>query len=110
MKCCTLECYSVAMAKSTDTDREFCIECAIKIAKHFGPDKIVTLPGMRFPWDYGVDGHCPHCGISYNRYLINVTGDCPACKAPLPEYKRPTLEMKPWDDDRKIENREGPHD
>lgn len=103
MKCDSLECCSEAVAKTKDTNRSFCVECAIKIAKHFGPDTMETLEGAKFPWDYPADRTCPHCKVRYNQYLINLTGDCPSCKKPLPEY------TNSWER-KKVTYAEGRHD
>lgn len=86
-KCSTLECYSLAVAKSKDTGRVHCIKCAIKIMEQCGPGSLVTLTKAKFPWKYPPTGQCKNCGILYNKYLISHTGGCPKCHKTLPEYK-----------------------
>lgn len=103
MECNTMSCFSEAVAKSVESGRVHCIECAVKIAKHFGPDSLETIPGKKFPWDYPGNMVCPHCGIRYNKYLINLTGDCPSCKKSLPEYTDTWAKKK-------VVYKEGPHD
>lgn len=103
MKCSTLECHSVAVAESRDTGQKLCVECAIKIARHFGPATVRTLEGAKFPWEYPANKTCPSCKIGYNQYLIGATGDCPSCRRPLAEYSRT------WEGT-KVTYGEGPHD
>lgn len=86
-ECSTLECYSLAVAKSKDSGKVHCIECALKIMKQFGPRSLVTLTKAKFPWKYPVTGQCSQCNALYNRYLIAHTGGCPKCHKTLPEFR-----------------------
>lgn len=103
MKCSTMDCRSLAVARSPESDRFHCVECAIKIVKRFGPESIVSLPMARLPWEYPIANKCPACGVGYNRYLIGNTGDCPSCRRPLIEYHNS------WES-KKVIYKEGPHD
>ena len=61
--CGTLECHSLAVAKSKDTGRAHCTECALKIMKQHGPQSLVTLTKAKFPWKYPSTGQCKNCGV-----------------------------------------------
>jgi len=87
MKCCTMDCYSEAVATAGEPDRNYCIECAIAVTKQWGPGCLETIEGSIFPWDAEVLGICDSCGGSYSKYLIGLTNDCPKCRRPLPDKK-----------------------
>ena len=82
MKCNSLSCFSIAVARSKGSGLPLCSTCAMKISAMFGCDSIETLPGGKFPWEYP-GKPCPHCGIMINQYQISLTGDCPSCKKPV---------------------------
>lgn len=88
MWCDSLECYSTAVARSKISGRVYCCTCATKLSGQNGPKTMESLPGAKFPWEVPVEKNCPHCGIGYNGMVIAMTGDCPACKKPLPEFKK----------------------
>ena len=85
-QCDTLECYSLAVAKSKVSGAVLCNECALKVMRQVGPEALVTLTKAKFPWKQPITGQCKNCHTSYNKYLIGLTGDCPKCRKPLPEY------------------------
>lgn len=89
-KCSTLECHSLAVAKSKDSGRLHCTECAIKVMKQWGPESLITLTKAKFPWKHPATRQCKNCGVLYNEYLISHTGGCPKCHITLPEYKNET--------------------
>lgn len=84
--CGTLECHSIAVAKSKVSQTPLCNECALKVMRQSGPNALVTLPKAVFPWKKPATGICENCGVQYNEYLIGLTGDCPKCRKNLPEY------------------------
>ena len=86
-QCSTLERYSLAVAKSKVSGSLLCNECALKVMRQSGPQALVTLTKAKFPWKQPPTGQCKNCGALYNEYLIGLTGDCPKCRKPLPEYE-----------------------
>ena len=90
MICDSLECYSKAVARSRTSGQVYCIECALKVTKSFGPGSLETLSDASFPWEpiSSVEiKRCPNCKRTYSEYLIGHTGECPACRETLEEYK-----------------------
>lgn len=91
MKCGTLECFSEAVARSRISNTYYCVECACKVVRQHGPNELVSLHNVesRLPWgDYDDVRVCAECGNKYTKRLIGLTGDCPKCRKPLPEYAK----------------------